>query len=87
MARTSNKSQLILDFVGSFIQENGCAPGASAPGAFACSSYHRKFQFIAPFIVQHCRGRRLRRPEKTLQNLDKRDVQGAVPYKLRFNHL
>ena len=46
-----------------------------------------KFQFIVPFIVQHCRGRRLRRPEKTLQNLDKRDVQGAVPYKLRFNYL
>ena len=46
-----------------------------------------KFQFIGLFTVQHCRGRRLRRPGKTLQNLDKRDVQGAVPYKLRFNHL
>ena len=32
MARTSNKSQLILDFVGSFIQENGYAPSVREIG-------------------------------------------------------
>ena len=32
MARTSNKSQLILDFVGNFIQENGYAPSVREIG-------------------------------------------------------
>ena len=32
MARTSNKSQLILEFVGSFIQENGYAPSVREIG-------------------------------------------------------
>ena len=32
MARTSNKSQLILDFINSFIQENGYAPSVREIG-------------------------------------------------------
>ena len=33
MARTSNKSQLILDFVNEFMQENGYAPSVREIGA------------------------------------------------------
>ena len=46
MARTSNKSQLILDFVNSFMQENGFAPSVREIGAAvglnstASVSYH-----------------------------------------------
>ena len=46
MARTSNKSQLILDFVNQFIQENGFAPSVREIGAAvglrstASVSYH-----------------------------------------------
>ena len=46
MARTSNKSQLILEFVNSFMQENGFAPSVREIGAAvglnstASVSYH-----------------------------------------------
>ena len=49
--------------------------------------FFTKFQFVALSIVQHCRGRRPRRPEKTFAKPEKRDVQGAVPYELRYTNL
>ena len=59
MARTSNKSQLILDFVNQFIQENGFAPSVREIGAAvglrstASVSYHlqqlqEKGQLVSP---------------------------------------
>ena len=65
MPRTSNKSQLILDFVNQFVQENGFAPSVREIGAAvglrstASVSYHlQQLQVKGLLQAPGCKGRK-----------------------------
>lgn len=83
MPRTSNKAQLIVDFVNSFIQENGYAPSIREIGAAvglrstASVSYHLQ-QLQEKGILQGPTGKGIKRAVSTVQRPNQLPVVGMV---------
>ena len=83
MARTSNKSQLILDFINSFIQENGYAPSVREIGqavglsSTASVSYQLR-QLQAKGLLQAPGGKGSKRAVVTAQRPGQIPVVGVV---------
>lgn len=83
MARTSNKSQLILDFINSFIQENGYAPSVREIGqavglnSTASVSYQLR-QLQAKGLLQASGGKGSKRAVVTAQRPGQIPVVGVV---------
>ena len=83
MARTSNKSQLILDFINSFIQENGYAPSVREIGqavglsSTASVSYQLR-QLQAKGLLQAPGGKGSKRAVVTSQRPGQIPVVGVV---------
>ena len=83
MARTSNKSQLILDFINSFIQENGYAPSVREIGqavglnSTASASYQLR-QLQAKGLLQAPGGKGSKRAVVTAQRPGQIPVVGVV---------
>lgn len=83
MPRTSNKAQLIVDFVNSFIQENGYAPSVREIGAAvglrstASVSYHLQ-QLQDKGILQGSGGKGRKRAIATAQRPGQLPVVGLV---------
>ena len=83
MARTSNKSQLILDFINSFIQENGYAPSVREIGqavglsSTASVSYQLR-QLQAKGLLQAPGGKGSKRTVVTAQRSGQIPVVGVV---------
>lgn len=83
MPRTSNKSQLIVEFVNSFIQENGYAPSIREIGAAvglrstASVSYHLQ-QLQEKGILQGPTGKGIKRAVSTVQRPNQLPVVGMV---------
>lgn len=83
MARTSNKAQLILDFVNQFVQENGYAPSVREIGeavglrSTASVSYHLQ-QLQAKGLLQAPGGKGRKRSIVTAQRPGQIPVVGVV---------
>ena len=83
MPRTSNKSQLIVEFVNSFIQENGYAPSIREIGAAvglrstASVSYHLQ-QLQEKGILQTPNGKGIKRAISTVQRPGQLPIVGMV---------
>ncbi len=83
MPRTSNKAQLIVEFVNSFIQENGYAPSIREIGAAvglrstASVSYHLQ-QLQEKGILQSPGGKGIKRAVSTVQRPGQLPVVGMV---------
>ena len=83
MPRTSNKGQMIVDFVNSFIQENGYAPSIREIGAAvglrstASVSYHLQ-QLQEKGILQAPAGKGIKRAISTVQRPGQLPVVGTV---------
>lgn len=83
MPRTSNKAQLIVDFVNSFIQENGYAPSIREIGAAvglrstASVSYHLQ-QLQEKGVLQAPAGKGIKRAVSTVQRPGQLPVVGTV---------
>ena len=83
MSRTSNKAQLIVEFVNSFIQENGYAPSIREIGAAvglrstASVSYHLQ-QLQEKGILQGPAGKGIKRAVSTAQRPNQLPVVGMV---------
>ena len=83
MPRTTNKAQLIVDFVNSFIQENGYAPSIREIGAAvglrstASVSYHLQ-QLQEKGILQAPAGKGIKRAISTVQRPGQLPVVGMV---------
>ena len=83
MPRTSNKSQLIVEFVNSFIQENGYAPSIREIGAAvglrstASVSYHLQ-QLQEKGILQTPNGTGIKRAISTVQRPGQLPIVGMV---------
>lgn len=83
MPRTSNKAQLIVEFVNSFIQENGYAPSIREIGAAvglrstASVSYHLQ-QLQEKGILQGPAGKGVKRAVSTVQRPGQLPVVGMV---------
>ena len=83
MARTSNKAQLILEFVNQFIQENGYAPSVREIGAAvglsstASVSYHLQ-QLQAQGLLRTCGGKGSKRSVVTSLRPGQIPVVGVV---------
>ncbi len=83
MARTSNKAQLILDFVNEFVQENGYAPSVREIGeavglrSTASVSYHLQ-QLQAKGLLQASGGKGRKRSIVTAQRPGQIPVVGVV---------
>ena len=83
MPRTSNKSQLIVEFVNSFIQENGYAPSIREIGAAvglrstASVSYHLQ-QLQEKGILQTPGGKGIKRAISTVQRPGQLPIVGMV---------
>ena len=83
MPRTSNKSQLIVEFVNSFVQENGYAPSIREIGAAvglsstASVSYHLQ-QLQEKGILHTPNGKGIKRAIATVQRPNQLPVVGTV---------
>lgn len=83
MPRTSNKAQLIVEFVNSFVQENGYAPSIREIGAAvglrstASVSYHLQ-QLQEKGILQAPAGKGIKRAISTVQRPGQLPVVGTV---------
>ena len=83
MARTSNKSQLILDFINSFIQENGYAPSVREIGqavglSSTASVTYQLRQLQAKGLLQAPGGKGSKRAVVTAQRPGQIPVVGVV---------